>query len=134
MPVALLFGASVAVFLFNQYELFVSDMAAYDRREPGAYATKQQYTRVTIDFGDGTRRAFWGPVQNGMTAMLALRASQEAGQFNIETDDAGRITNIAGIRAQNGKAWRLFINDAPASDVSGNIEIQPGDQLVFRYQ
>src|SRR3989344_5461058 len=56
LPVILLFAASIALFLLRQYELFLVDMVSYDQRPATEDISVDRYTRVTIDFGNGSRR------------------------------------------------------------------------------
>ncbi|OHA08384.1 MAG: hypothetical protein A3B37_01620 [Candidatus Sungbacteria bacterium RIFCSPLOWO2_01_FULL_59_16] len=113
----------------RDYDRYISGLTAPIPRSKPA-----RPTRLTIDFGNGTKRAFEGEAQVGMTALSALRASQEAGTFGVRTDDRGRVLEIAGIAAGGGREWRILLNGSPIQDLPGHVEIKPGDKILFRYE
>lgn len=120
-------------FIFFENDLFYRDFAEYFSSFAPP-APEVSPTRVTIDFGNGKRRAFEGEVERGTTAVLALRASEAAGGFHAVTDDHGRIVSIAGVKNDDGRKWRAYRNNAFVGDIPGNVEIGPGDRITFRYE
>ena len=89
---------------------------------------------LTIDFGNGKKRAFLGKTSDGLTVYRALATSSEVGKFLIATDQYGHVTAIAGVKAESGHAWNLYVNGSAAAEVPGNIDIKAGDTMVFRYE
>lgn len=127
------FLAAVA-FIFFQNEAFYRDFLQYASVPPSPPAAEFRAARLTIDFGNGTKRAFEGESDNGMTILSALRLSGEAGQFESMADARGQIVSIAGVKNGSGKRWRAYRNGVAATDLPGHIEVQPGDRIVFRYE
>ncbi len=127
--------AAVLAVIFSEDDKFYRDFERYfSGLQPSISGRATLPTRLTIDFGNGERRAFQGEVEDGMTILAALFASQTAGRFSVSTDSRGRVIDIAGIRAGGGRAWRVYLNDAPIQDLPGHTEIQPGDKILFRYE
>lgn len=99
-------------------------------------SSDQVEAQVVIDFGNGTRRAFAGPVEPGTKALDAMSYAAAAGQLALEFAGqnemavvrVGEITNTVERRWQvdlngRGPLWRLQ-----------ETEVRPGDklQLTFR--
>src|SRR3989344_7308284 len=81
------FAAAIGV-IFFQNDKFYEDYRGYIAGIPSAPGSGNGLlTRVTIDFGNGTKRAFQGPVETSMTLLAALRAAGDAGEFTVTTDD-----------------------------------------------
>lgn len=118
----------------SQYNAFVSDFARYFTFVEPPKSAPLQSVRVTIDFGNGTKRAFLGETEGGMTILSALRASGEAGRFEAATDVRGNLLAIAGIGAAGPKGWRVYLNGAGVDDFPGHVEVGPGDKIEFRYE
>lgn len=88
--------------------------------------------RVTIDFGNGKKRAFKGEVVEGMTVYDALVASREVGGFSLSfKGDA--INEIDGVK-NNSHIWRSYVNGKPLADLPQFEEIKPGDEIVFKFE
>lgn len=120
-------------FIFLANESFYRDYQGYftkDQEPPHAPAT----ARLTIDFGDGRRRAFEGEVAVGMTALSALRTAQAAGSFSLAINQNGEVNEIGGLANSGGRKWRAYRNGALLTDVPGHAEVAAGDRIIFRYE
>lgn len=95
---------------------------------------KPQSLLVTVNFGNGTKRAFKGEGAEGMSAYSALAASGSVGHFAVRTDTSGHVVEIGDVMAREGRTWKLYINGIIANDVPGNIDIAGGDKIEFRYE
>lgn len=126
------FLAAVAA-IFYENEVFYQEFLGYFSFSSPTPALFHP-ARVTIDFGNGKKRAFEGRVESGMTIFSALRASQDAGGFEIITDNRGRVVAVNGVKNVREKQWGLYMNGVSITTLPGNIEIQPGDRIVFRYE
>lgn len=122
------------VLIFTQNERFYRDFLNYSRVLPSPPAGEFHTARITIDFGNGTRRAFEGPLEEGMTILSALRSAEEAGQFTVRTDTVGNITAIAGVRNAGGKRWRSYQNGTALADLPGHTSIRAGDRILLAYE
>lgn len=130
--VAILLASAVATFLVAHVVAFETEFR-YATASPVLKAA-DVYTKLTIDFGDGTKRAFRGRTETGMTAMVALRAAQTTGGFKVETDDRGVVVAIGDTRADGVKGWHIYQNGALAKEVLGRVVVAPGDSLELRFE
>lgn len=126
------FFAAVAV-IFFQNELFYRDFLSYMPRAPSPALSERHTVRLTIDFGNGTKRAFVGQ-GSGLTITAALRLAAASGSFAVETSPNGVITTIAAVRNDTRHQWQTYQNSTLLSDLPGRIELRPGDRILFRYE
>ena len=129
--VAVLLASATAAFLMQQTMTFRAEFSDVAASPP---ARVDGYPKITIDFGDGMKRAFRGRTETGMTAMVILRAAQAAGGFRVETDERGAIIGISATRSSGTRVWRLYRNGSPVRDVLGRVAVTPGDTLLLRYE
>lgn len=127
------FLAGVAV-IFVQNDAFYGEFQRYFSALPEQPQGPGRTVRLTIDFGDGRKRAFVGTSADGMTVLAALRAAAEAGRFAVSTDARGRLADVAGYRAGGGRRWAAYRNDLPLQDLPGHVEVGPGDRVLLRYE
>lgn len=120
--------------IFVQNEAFYRDFLRYSRVLPSPPAGEFHTARITIDFGNGRKRAFEGAPEEGMTILSALRSAEEAGQFTVRTDAAGNVTTIADVRNNGGKRWRAYRNGASVNDLPGHAEVRAGDRILLAYE
>src|SRR3989344_900559 len=117
--------------IFFQNEAFYRDFLTYARVPPPPPVAELRSARLTIDFGNGTKRAFEGESGTDMTILSALRLSGEAGGFESMTDARGQIVSVAGVRNSGGKRWRVYRNGTVAADLPGHIDVEPGDRITL---
>ena len=127
LAVAVIFAANDA--FYRDFQRTFSHMPSVSHLSATA-----NIVRVTIYFGEDRRRAFEGQASSDMTALAALRASAEAGQFELALDDRGRVVEIAGVRNRAGKIWQFDINGSPASSLPGETDLSGGERISFRYE
>lgn len=120
--------------IFFQNDTFYRDFQSYAPSTPMPSPAEFRLARLTIDFGDGSRRAFAGPTAEGMTILSALRLSASAGRFAAVADERGTVVAIAGLRNSRIRRWQVYLNDTPAADLPGHIELAPGDRIAIRYE
>lgn len=141
MPTRLYWAFTVLAFSVAT-ALILAEQAAFDRDFQTYFSTlpaprrdsPSRPVRVTIDFGNGKKRAFEGGVETGMTIISALRASEAAGRFEARLDERGGVVRIAELERSGLKQWRVYLNSAAIQDLPGHIEIRSGDRIVFRYE
>jgi hypothetical protein len=90
--------------------------------------------RVTIDFGNGTVRAFEGRVEEVMTALAVLRASAKAGDLAVETSNRGELLLIGEVENDGAHAWTFAVNGKNQGTIPGIVDVSPGDQLQFAFR
>lgn len=112
------------------------DFLKYAAPQSGEQPERQSgnSARLNIDFGNGKIRAFKGEVETGMTIISALRIAGEIGRFDAVTDERGWVVDIDGFKAGDAKRWQAYVNNRPADDLPGHIEIKPGDKITLRYE
>ena len=125
-------GAVALIFFEN--DSFYRDFTGYFDSSPPLAIREFRAARVTIDFGNGTKRAFEGESQAGMTILSALRLSGDVGQFKTATNERGAIVAIAGVGNAMGKRWRVYRNGAAVEDLPGHIGVEAGDRIMLRYE
>lgn len=125
---------AVVALIFFQNEKFYRDFLEYVKTPPPPSIAGFHTARLTIDFGNGSRRAFEGESRAGMTILSALRLAGEAGRFSIVTDARGQIVAVAGVKSGARNQWRAYRNGAAVADLPGHTEIRAGDRIVLRYE
>lgn len=125
-------GAVALIFFEN--DAFYRDFTGYVASTSPPSVRQFRSARLTIDFGNGAKRAFEGKSQAGMTILSALRLSGDAGQFKITTDERGVIVSIAGVKNVSGKRWRVYQNGTAVGDLPGHIGVESGDRITLRYE
>lgn len=92
-------------------------------------------SRVYIDFGDGTKRAFEGRMLNSMAIKYILAASSEAGNLEIIlTKDQKKITAVAGVANSADKKWDIYLNDDDRPIENVSVLMRPGDKATLIYK
>ena len=125
------------VLIFSWNDSFYYDMQAYfldqSLTPPGSRRVSSP-GKLAIDFGNGKKRTFEGEVLRGMTVLSALRAAESAGNFRVLTSDRGVVVDIAGIRQNSHRRWRILLNNLPLSELPGETAIGAGDRILFKYE
>lgn len=136
VAVAAFLAAVAAIFSWNNS--FYHDMASYFADAPSSSKNGRVAVNgrgiLGVDFGNGQRRAFAGDIYTGMTILAALRAAENVGSFQVKTDDRGAVVEIAGVKNNGRKRWRMYVNGDPLSELPGNLEIRDGDKVMFKYE
>lgn len=119
--------------IFFENESFYREFTAL-APPPSLTPSSFRPVRLTLDFGDGRKRAFEGPVEEGMTIAQILRLAESAGQFQARFNERGEVIDIAGVSRSRLKRWQTYRNGERLQNLPGHIEIRPGDRVVFRYE
>src|SRR3989344_7383599 len=101
---------SVSWFIFSSNERFSRDMSLYSAVPSLPNEKIGGPIRLTIDFGEGKRRAFEGSAPTPITAADVLRYSGNTGGFSSSFMLAGEIIEIGGIPSADGKSWQWYLN------------------------
>lgn len=132
---AILFAAFLGTvsFIFILNDSFNNDFFSYSQTIPTVFKEKNPFVRVTVDFGDGRRRAFEGKVLSPITAFEALQASQTAGGFSLNITLAGDIADIDGVRPGE-KRWRWYLNGFAEERPILDVPVFGGDKILVKYE
>ena len=129
---AVFFGTVAVIFVLN--DDFYNDYRSYLDIVPLKPRERSAMVRVTIDFGNGKKRAFEGEATSAMSAAEALRASQEAGKFSLKITLSGEITEIDRVRAASGKKWQWYLNSNLQEKPVLDVEVRGGDKVLIKYE
>lgn len=102
---------------------------------PSASRTETE-VEVVIDFGNGERRAFSGPVGPGTTALDVMSFAAAAGSFELELagQDGMALVQVGTFRINAQRQWEVRLNDrGPIQDLQ-RTSVRPGDRLNLRFQ
>ena|SRR3989344_6209766 len=93
------------------------------------------YANLILDFNNGQKRMFSGPVSDKMTILLALYSSAKEGGIDLRyaIDQAGdtRLGSIDGSSNRTvGKSWHFYLNEQPVATKDLNrIMVKRGDLI-----
>ncbi|MBI2639789.1 MAG: hypothetical protein HYW90_02765 [Candidatus Sungbacteria bacterium] len=128
---AVFLGAVAFIFILN--ESFNNDFLSYSQTIPAVFKEKNSFVRVTVDFGDGKRRAFEGKILAPITAFEALQASQAAGGFSLKVTLTGDIADIDGVRPGE-KQWKWYLNGFQEERLILDVPVSGGDKVLVKYE
>ncbi len=77
---------------------------------------------LTIDFGNGQKRAFEGAIVENETVVDALNQASKAGGFSIET-----------FVANKEKSWHWYLNNQSVKSPLHEIILSPNDEILIKY-
>ncbi len=92
--------------------------------------------QVVVDFGNGTRRAFAGPVAPGTKALDAMSFAAAAGGFALEFagQDEMAVVRVGDITNTSDRRWRVNLNGRGPVWRLQETEVQPGDRLQLEFE
>lgn len=125
--IALLIMVAFAVFSFSSNKLGDKLVVAPETPKIIGRAV------LTIDFGNGTKRAFEGDVVENETLLDALTLTSKAGNFRYELDKKMNLAAIETFTATNGKKWQLRINDKKIDKPLSEVILKDGDNILIKY-
>jgi hypothetical protein len=92
-------------------------------------------TTVSIDYGNGKIRTFKGPLEENSKVWDAFQQAIVAGGINIEIVDNFVPRSIDGFEnGAGGKHWNLYVNNVKQKFSPFEIQIKPGDKVVFKFE
>ncbi len=126
-----IFGIAAAIFILVESHRPLPPPSA-----PLLALTPSQFTRVPLDFGDGTKREFRGVVAPNMSALDALSISTEVGGIRLSTipvKDGVQVAMIGGKKADKRKQWIFYVNGKSGQDPA-TYQVGAGDEIEWKYQ
>ena len=90
-------------------------------------------TRITIDYGNGKKRAFEGAVIEGMNLQdVFWGVEASAGVvFSVKNEE---IISVDGVKSRLPRKWNYYINEAMQDGNPLDKEIGAGDKIVVKYE
>ncbi len=90
---------------------------------------------VALDFGNGKVRRFKGPIENNAKVWDLFQQAIAVGSINVEVSDHFVPQVIDGIKdGANGKHWSLYVNNVKQKFSPFEIQVNSGDEVVFRFE
>lgn len=126
------FGTAGAIFVLN--DNFYNEFRLYSDITPIKSIEHPRVVRVTIDFGNGKKRAFEGEVVTAMSAAEALREAQKIGSFSLKIMLNGDIAELGGFISGPTKRWRWYLNNSAESRPILDVTIGGGDKILLKYE
>lgn len=92
--------------------------------------------QVVIDFGNGTRRAFAGPVAPGTKAVDAMSFAAAAGglAFEFVGRDEMAVVRVGDVTNTADRRWQVNLNGRGPVWRIQEIEVRPGDRLQLEFE
>ncbi len=95
---------------------------------------------LIVNFGDGhetIEKAI--PCSVGSTVFTTLKRADLHGDLELDAAGNGETAFVNGINgfmgdAKTGKYWFFYLNDQMAKQGCGVVEVDPGDEIEWRYQ
>ena len=78
---------------------------------------------LTIDFGDGNKRAFEGEIVENETPVDALNQASKAGNFSSEE-----------IILNKDKSWHWYLNDKKMGNLTDRVILKSNDKILVKYE
>lgn len=90
---------------------------------------------VAIDYGNGKVRTFKGPIGENARIWDAFQQAIAAGGIDVAISDHFIPEKINGLEnGAGGKHWNLYVNDIKQKFSPFEIQVKPGDEMVFRFE
>ena len=129
---AVFFGTVAVLFISN--DRFSNDFYSYLTFPASKEKEISNLVKVTVDFGNGKKRAFEGSVASPLTAGQALRFASEAGGMALKITLAGDVTEIEKMRNQGEKRWHWYLNGRAESRSILDATVRGGDKVLLKYE
>lgn len=89
---------------------------------------------LTVDFGNGTKRAFEGEIIDNETIIGILMQASKAGSFYYKLDDKYNLAAIESYANGKNKSWQWYLNDKKINNSPGETIIKSGDNILIKYE
>jgi len=88
---------------------------------------------LTVDFGNGERRAFIGEIVENENLMNVLNQAAKAGDLNYKLDGGNNVAAIETLAANKTKSWQWHINGKKVEKPFYEIIVRPNDEILIKY-
>jgi len=89
---------------------------------------------LTINFGNGTKRAFEGDVVENETLLDALTLASKAGNFRYKLDKKMNLATIETFTATGERKWQWYINDKKINKPLSEVILNNADTILIKYE
>ncbi|OHA07209.1 MAG: hypothetical protein A2934_03405 [Candidatus Sungbacteria bacterium RIFCSPLOWO2_01_FULL_47_10] len=128
-------GAVILIFFRNEEFIRESNMLTTELMQ-NAVKKPLPKTRLTVDYGNGKKRAFEGSAAPGFNLQDVFRGIESSVGVEFRVENGGNLFAVDGIPERAEKRWILSVNGKnPAEDpMFLSTEIHPGDKIVVHYE
>lgn len=90
---------------------------------------------VALDYGNGKIRRFKGPAEENARVWDLFQQAIAVGGINVAVSDHFVPQVIDGLKdGAGGKHWNLYVNNIKQEFSPFEIQVKPGDEVVFRFE
>lgn len=89
---------------------------------------------LTIDFGNGERRAFEGDIVENETLIGVLTQASKAGDFSYKLDKKSDLAAIEEFTTDGKKSWHWYLNGKKIDKLPSETIIEDGDKILIMYE
>jgi len=107
---------------------------------PGQYLSLSSAPKIiggaslTIDFGNGEKRAFEGGIIKNETLIDVLNQAARAGDFSYKLNEESDLASIGGLVGGGKKSWHWYLNEKKINRQPGEITVKPNDRILIKYE
>ena len=133
----------ITVAVFTAAVLFISDQnrrmeaetkeLAEGMAKNGIIKIRPLKTRITIDYGNGKKRAFEGAVIDGMNMQDVFWGVEHSAGivFSVKNE---KIESVDGVKSRPPQKWNYYINEVKQNGNPLDKEILAGDKIMLKYE
>ncbi len=89
---------------------------------------------LTVDFGNGEKRAFEGSIIENETLVDVLNQAAKAGNFSYKLDEKNNLAAIDNFKSNKNKSWRWYLNDEQVNKPINEINLKSGDKILIKHE
>lgn len=89
---------------------------------------------LTIDFGNGKKRAFEGNIIENETPIDVLNQAAKAGNFSYKLDEKSNLAAIDNFGSGKNKSWRWYLNGEKINKSVNEISLKSGDKILIKHE
>ena len=89
---------------------------------------------LTVDFGDGERRAFEGSIIENETLIDVLNQAARAGEFSYKLNGKTDLASIGELADDGKKSWHWYLNGEKINKRPSEITVKPGSNILIKYE
>lgn len=132
-PLVIIF--SVAVFSAMLVQNKISSLAEKQIVEHITEFPVWREVTAEINYGNGNIRKFKGPVSENTKALDLLQEAAALGAIDFELIDHFAVKRINGLENGDGeKQWNIYVNGKKRELSPFEINVNPGDEIVFKFE
>ena len=90
---------------------------------------------VSVDYGNGVEKKFWGSSKMNRSAWDTLQQASAHSFLDVEAAEDFYPSSINGKEnGENGKQWTLYINNKRIFASPIEVRINSGDEILWKFE